>query len=89
MFKELEAKKNNIHLWIFSSRNGYSKKTIKPELATVSLDIPRERNGEFELQIVAKHQKNIIGIEDKVLALYSKGMTTRDISEQIKELYEV
>lgn len=47
------------------------------------------RNGEFEPQIVPKHQRTINGIEDKVLSLYSKGMTTRDISGQIKELYEV
>ena len=72
-----------------NSRNGYSKKTIKSELGTVSLDIPRDRNGEFEPKIVPKHQRNITGIEDKVLSLYAKGMTTRDISEQIKELYEV
>ncbi|MEG2247076.1 MAG: IS256 family transposase [Peptostreptococcaceae bacterium] len=72
-----------------NSRNGYSKKTIKSELGPVSLNIPRDRNGEFEPQIVPKHQRNINGIEDKILSLYSKGMTTRDISEQIKELYEV
>lgn len=72
-----------------NSRNGYSKKTIKSELGPISLNIPRDRNGEFEPQIVPKHQRNINGIEDKILSLYSKGMTTRDISEQIKELYEV
>nr|WP_253199618.1 transposase [Clostridium gasigenes] len=55
----------------------------------VSLNIPRNRNGEFEPQIIPKHQRTINGIEDKVLSLYSKGITTRDISEQIKELYEV
>lgn len=69
-----------------NSRNGYSKKTIKKELGEVVLNIPRDRNGEFEPQIVRKHQRNINGIEDKILSLYSKGMTTRDISEQIKEL---
>lgn len=72
-----------------NSRNGYSKKTIKTELGEIPLNIPRDRNGEFEPQIVPKHQRNINGIEDKVLSLYSKGMTTRDISEQIKELYDV
>ena len=72
-----------------NSRNGYSKKTIKSELGEISLNIPRDRNGEFEPQIVPKHQRNINGIEDKILSLYSKGMTTRDISEQIKELYDV
>lgn len=72
-----------------NSRNGYSKKTIKSELGEISLNIPRDRNGEFEPQIVPKHQRNVNGIEDKILSLYSKGMTTRDISEQIKELYDV
>lgn len=72
-----------------NSRNGYSKKTIKSELGEISLNIPRDRNGEFEPKIVPKHQRNVNGIEDKILSLYSKGMTTRDISEQIKELYDV
>jgi transposase-like protein len=72
-----------------NSRNGYSKKTVKSELGSVELDIPRDRAGEFEAKIVPKYQRNITGIEDKILGLYSKGMTTRDISEQIKDLYDV
>lgn len=72
-----------------NSRNGYSKKTIKTELGPVELNIPRDRNGEFEPKIVPKHQRSVNGIEDKVLGLYATGMTTRDISEQIKELYGV
>ena len=72
-----------------NSRNGYSKKTIKTELGPVELNIPRDRNGEFEPKIVPKHQRSVNGIEDKVLGLYTTGMTTRDISEQIKELYGV
>ncbi|MGL5801189.1 MAG: IS256 family transposase [Cetobacterium sp.] len=72
-----------------NSRNGYSKKTIKSELGPVTLDIPRDRNGEFEPKIIPKHQRNINGIEDKILSLYATGMTTRDISEQIQKLYEV
>jgi len=72
-----------------NSRNGYSKKTVKSELGPISINVPRDRNGEFEPQIVPKHQRNINGIEDKILSLYAKGMTTRDISEQVKELYDV
>lgn len=72
-----------------NSRNGYSKKTVKSELGNVELDIPRDRAGEFEAKIVPKYQRNITGIEDKILGLYSKGMTTRDIAEQIKDLYDV
>ena len=72
-----------------NSRNGYSKKTINSELGPITLDIPRDRNGEFEPKIVPKHQRNINGIEDKIISLYAAGMTTRDISEQIKNLYDV
>lgn len=72
-----------------NSRNGYSKKTIKTELGPVELSIPRDRNGEFEPKIVPKHQRSVNGIEEKILGLYAAGMTTRDISEQIKELYDV
>ena len=72
-----------------NSRNGYSKKTVKSELGEVELNIPRDRNGEFEPQIIPKYQRNITGIEDKIIALYAAGMTTRDISDQIKNLYDV
>lgn len=72
-----------------NSRNGYSKKTVKTELGPVEVKIPRDRDGEFEPKIVPKHQRSVNGIEDKILSLYAIGMTTRDISEQIKELYGV
>jgi transposase-like protein len=72
-----------------NSRNGYSKKTVKSELGAVELNIPRDRNGEFDPKILPKYQRNINGIEDKITALYATGMTTRDISEQIKNLYDV
>lgn len=72
-----------------NSRNGYSKKTVKSELGNVELNMPRDRKGEFEPQIVPKHQRTITGLDDKILSLYAKGMTTTDIKEQIKELYNV
>jgi transposase-like protein len=72
-----------------NSRNGYSKKTVKTELGPLEINIPRDRNGDFEPKIVPKHQRSVNGIEDKVLGLYAAGMTTRDISEQIKALYGV
>lgn len=72
-----------------NSRNGYSKKTVKTELGPVQVNIPRDRNGDFEPKIVPKYQRSVNGIEDKILGLYATGMTTRDISEQIKELYGV
>lgn len=72
-----------------NSRNGYSKKTVKSELGNVELNIPRDRKGEFEPQIVAKHQRSITGLDEKILSLYAKGMTTTDIKDQIRELYDV
>jgi len=72
-----------------NSRNGYSKKTVKSELGNVELNIPRDRKGEFEPQIIPKHKRSITGLDEKILSLYAKGMTTTDIKEQIKELYDV
>lgn len=72
-----------------NSRNGYSKKTVKSELGNIELNIPRDRAGEYEPIIIAKHERNVTGIEEKVLSLYSRGMSTRDIHDQIKELYGV
>jgi transposase-like protein len=72
-----------------NSRNGYTPKTVRSELGPVKLSIPRDRNGEFEPKIVPKHERNITGIEEKVLGLYATGMTTRDVAAQIKELYGV
>ena len=72
-----------------NSRNGYSKKTVKSELGNVELNMPRDRKGEFEPQIIPKHQRNITGLDKKILSLYAKGMTTTDIKEQIRELYDI
>ena len=57
-----------------NKRNGHSSKTVKSEYGEVEIDIPRDRNGEFEPQIVQKHQRNITGIEDQVISLYARGM---------------
>lgn len=70
-------------------RNGYSKKTVKTQLGEVDVKIPRDRNGEYEPQIIGKYSRNADGMEEKILALYSCGMSQRDISEQIKNLYDV
>lgn len=72
-----------------NSRNGHSKKTIKSELGNIELNIPRDRKGEFEPKIVPKHQRMVTGLDEKILSLYASGMTTTDIKEQVKELYDV
>ena len=71
------------------SRNGYSKKTATSSFGPIDLDIPRDRKGEFEPQIVKKNQTDISNIEDQVLSMYAKGMTTRDISTHLREVYGV
>ncbi len=70
-------------------RNGRSRKTVQGELGEVTLTTPRDRDGTFEPQIIGKHQRRVPGFDEKILALYAKGMTTRDIQEIVKELYGV
>ena len=68
-------------------RNGHSKKTIKGEFGESEIGIPRDRNGAFEPQLIAKGQTRFNGFD--VLSLYARGMTTRDIEAQLQELYGV
>lgn len=70
-------------------RNGYSKKTVKTQLGEVDINVPRDRNGEYEPQIIGKYSRNVDGMEEKILSLYACGMSQRDIAEQIKNLYDV
>ena len=70
-----------------NSRNGYSKKTIRSEQGEMELSIPRDRQGEFEPVLVPKHQRRLAGLDDKILAMYARGASVRDISAQLEELY--
>lgn len=70
-------------------RNGRSKKTVSGDLGEVVIDTPRDRASTFEPQVIRKHQRRLAGFDEKILALYAKGMTTRDIQEVVKELYGV
>lgn len=70
-------------------RNGYSKKSVKTQLGKVDVKIPRDRNGEYEPKIIAKYDRNVDGMEEKILGLYACGMSQRDIADQIKNLYDV
>jgi putative transposase len=74
-----------------NSRNGYSEKTIKCTSGEIPIQIPRDRNGEFSPQIIAKDQTRFEGFDDKIISLYARGggMTTRDIQDQLQELYGV
>ena len=68
-------------------RNGYSKKTVKSEYGNLEIEVPRDRDGSFEPQVIPKRTGNVSGIEDKVLAMYAKGMSQRDIAETIEDIY--
>lgn len=70
-----------------NSRNGYSRKTLKGDHGEVEIDTPRDRNGTFEPQIVKKGQTRLTEFDDQILALYAKGMSTRDIVATFKEMY--
>lgn len=70
-------------------RNGKNSKTVQTEFGAVELEVPRDRESSFEPQIVKKRQRMVDSIEDAVMSLYSKGMTTRDIEDQIKEIYGI
>jgi putative transposase len=72
-----------------NSRNGSSRKKVKSEQGEIELAIPRDREASFEPQLIQKQQIRLTGFEDKILALYARGMTTRDIQAQIQELYGV
>lgn len=70
-----------------NARNGYSEKTLKTSLGEVPIRVPRDRQGTFEPQVVKKHQKDVSSIESKVLAMYARGMSQRDIASTIEDIY--
>ncbi len=72
-----------------NTRNGSSPKTLKGEQGHVDIEVPRDRQSTFEPQLVKKGQTRLEGFDDKILALYARGMTTRDIQAQLQELYGV
>jgi transposase-like protein len=70
-------------------RNGRSQKTVQGDQGELTLSTPRDRDGTFEPQLIPKHQRRVPGFDEKILALYAKGMTTRDIQEIVRDLYGV
>jgi putative transposase len=72
-----------------NARNGFTDKTIHTEHGSVRIGQPRDRKGSFEPQIVRKHQRRFEGFDDKIIALYGRGMSVRDIQQHLAELYGV
>ena len=68
-------------------RNGYSEKTLKTTYGEVPINVPRDRNAKFEPQAIPKRTRDVSGIEDKVLSMYAKGMSQRDIANTIEDIY--
>lgn len=77
-----KAEKNNY-------RNGTTKKKLKSEFGEFDFETPRDRNGEFEPKIVPKNKRDVSGIEEKIISLYGRGLSTREINEQIQDLYGI
>ena len=72
-----------------NSRNGYAEKTVITGDGEAQIKVPRDRNGEFEPEIVKKHERRLPLFNEQIISLYSRGMTTRDIQSHLKEIYDV
>jgi putative transposase len=70
-----------------NTRNGVSRKTLKGEFGELPIEIPRDRQGSFEPRIITKHQTRWTGFDDKILSLYARGMTVREIQSHLQEMY--
>lgn len=70
-------------------RNGRSSKKVQCDLGEIPIQTPRDRDGTFEPELIGKHQRRLLGFDEKILALYAKGMTTRDIQDIVRDLYGV
>lgn len=68
-------------------RNGYASKTVKSTYGDITIDVPRDREGSFNPQVIPKRSRDVSGIEDKVLSMYAKGMSQRDIADTIQDIY--
>jgi putative transposase len=68
-------------------RNGYTPKTVRSSQGDIKLDIPRDRDGQFEPELIRKHQNDISQIEDKIISMYARGMTVRDIQSHLEDIY--
>ncbi len=72
-----------------NSRNGRSRKTLKTDQGDMAISVPRDRHSEFEPQIIQKGQRRFTGFDDKILSMYARGMTVRDIQGHLKDIYNV
>lgn len=72
-----------------NSRNGKTAKTLKGTFGTLPIEVPRDRNGTFEPQIIGKHQTRFTGFDENIISLYARGLSTREIQQHLEEIYQV
>jgi putative transposase len=87
-FLGYEKHKPSIEVADSNYRNGYNDKSLNSKYGVIDVSIPRDRKSDFNPQLVKKRQTDITGIEDAVISLYAKGMSTRDTQSYIEELYD-
>ena len=72
-----------------NSRNGYGRKTVITDTGKIDIDVPRDRSGSFDPQLIAKYQRRFPGFDDKIISMYAHGMSTREITGHLRELYAI
>lgn len=88
MKHHLGYEKNEVSQACGNYRNGKTTKKVITDTGSVNIDIPRDKNAEFEPQLIGKYQRRLPGFDDKIISMYARGMTTRDIQDHIQELYQ-
>ncbi len=72
-----------------NSRNGYGRKSVLTDTGKIEIDVPRDRTGSFDPQLIAKYQRRFLGFDDKIISMYARGMSTREITGHLRELYGI
>lgn len=72
-----------------NSRNGYGRKTVMTDTGQIAIDVPRDRAGRFDPQLIAKYQRRFPGFDDKIISMYARGMSTREITGHLRDLYGI
>lgn len=72
-----------------NSRNGYGRKTVVTDTGKIEIEVPRDRQGSFDPQLIAKYQRRFPGFDDKIISMYARGMSTREITGHLRELYGI